>query len=137
METRRWVNQTLPQTLQIAMWLLYLEAVFTLLFSDQLFYVYIVVPFDNVVRLVMTAALAAGGFGIANEKKWGYRLAMGAAATPLVARVLAGIGISLHLNLSGGISPLEFNTIGLLFEIALLALLLHPHSREHQRIWFK
>jgi hypothetical protein len=27
--------------------------------------------------------------------------------------------------------------ITLMFEIALLALLLHPQSREYQRIWFK
>ena len=27
--------------------------------------------------------------------------------------------------------------IGLMFEIALVALLLHPQSRDYQRLWFK
>ena len=29
------------------------------------------------------------------------------------------------------------NLIGLMFQIAFVALLLHPQSRDYQRIWFK
>lgn len=137
METRRWVNPTQPQTLQIAVWLLYLEAVFTLLFRSQLLHVYLVFPSPNLVRLVITAALAAGAYLIANDKKWGYRLALAAALVPLGARVMLGLGISFNApaGLIGG--PLEYNPLGLLFEIALVALLLHPRSREHEKIWFR
>jgi hypothetical protein len=31
---------------------------------------------------------------------------------------------------------LSRDPIGLMFEIALIALLLHPQSRDYQRIWF-
>jgi hypothetical protein len=34
-------------------------------------------------------------------------------------------------------NPLGTDLLTLMFEIALLALLLHPQSREYQRIWFK
>jgi hypothetical protein len=137
METRRWVNPTQPQTLQIAVWLLYLEAAFTLLFPAQLEHVYYVFPAPGLVRLAMTAALAGGAYLIANDRKWGYRLALAAALVPLTARLLLGLGISLRYDAIGATSPLEYNPIGLLFEIALVALLLHPQSREHERIWFK
>jgi hypothetical protein len=29
------------------------------------------------------------------------------------------------------------STIGFIFDVALVALLLHPTSREHQRLWYK
>jgi hypothetical protein len=137
METRRWVNPTQPQTLQIAVWLLYLEAAFTLLFQSQLQHVYVVFPAPGFVRLAMVAALAGGAYLIANDRKWGYRLALAAALVPLAARVLLGLGISLRFDSIGNVSPFEYNPIGLLFEIALVALLLHPQSREHEKIWFR
>ena len=36
-------------------------------------------------------------------------------------------------SLSGMI---RFDTVGLLLAVALVALLVHPQSREYQRIWF-
>jgi hypothetical protein len=137
METRRFVNPTQPQTLQIAVWLLYLEAAFTLLFPAQLEHVYIVFPFPGIMRLAMIGALGGGAYLIANDRKWGYRLALAAALVPLAARVLIGLGISLRFGNIASISPLEMNPIGLLFEIALVALLLHPQSRDHEKLWFK
>jgi hypothetical protein len=85
----------------------------------------------------MAAALAVGAYLIANDRKWGYRLALVAALIPLAARLLLGLGISFRYDNIGATSPLEYNPIGLLFEIALVALLLHPQSREHEKIWFK
>ncbi len=136
METRRWVNPTQPQTLQIAVWLLYLEAAFALLFQspEQVFYVF---PAPGLVRLGMTAALAGGAYLIANDRRWGYRLALVAALIPLAARLLLGLGISFRYDSIGATSPFAYNPIGLLFEVALVFLLLHPQSREHEKIWFK
>jgi hypothetical protein len=136
METRRWVNPTQPQTLQIAVWLCYLEAVFVLLFAtpEQIFYVF---PAPGLLRIAMTAALAGGAFLIANDRKSGYRLALAAALVPLLARLLLGLGISFRFDSIGSTSPLSYNAIGLLFEIALVVLLLHPQSRAHERLWFK
>jgi uncharacterized membrane protein (DUF2068 family) len=115
METRRWINHSLPQTLHAATLLLYITAAFSLLFGA-----------GNPVLLVIAAARVAAGYGIANELRWGYQLALAMAFLPFVLRFL-------FLGL-GGI--LGFSLFSLMFEIVLIVLLLHPQSREHQRIWF-
>jgi len=77
--------------------------------------------------LVTIVALGAGGFGIANEKKWGYAVAV-AGAVFQVIMLFAVFGSSVFTSLL---------ILNLLFDGALVALLLHPMSREYQRIWFK
>ena len=118
METRRWINQSQPQTLVIAVFLLYINAAFAVF--DMLSYRYF-----PPVSLAVVAAGVAAGYGIANERKWAYFLGIAVAFMPFALRLYYGIGL-----LSG-------NIINLLFDIALIALLLHPQSREYQRIWFK
>ncbi|MCU1448643.1 MAG: hypothetical protein JWP02_813 [Acidimicrobiales bacterium] len=115
MESRRWVNQTQPQTLQIAVFLLYLNGIFTLLFGG-LFYG---------LGLLFIVGSVAAGYGIANEHKWGYGLGVGMAVLPFI------------LIIVNRTSPLSGGILNLLFEVALVALLLHPQSRDYQRIWFK
>ena len=112
MESRRWVNQTQPQTLQIAVFLLYFNAVFLVIFGGLFV----------VLGLVWIVGSVAAGYAIANEHKWGYLLGVAAALFPFALLIL---------NRS---TP---NLLTLLFEIALVALLLHPQSRDYQRIWFK
>jgi hypothetical protein len=77
--------------------------------------------------LFLVVGLGFGGYGIANEKKWGYGLAVTAALVQvafwLLVVIYDGLGFNLVLNL--------------MFDVALVALLLHPQSREYQRIWFK
>jgi hypothetical protein len=119
METRRWTNPTQPQTLQIAVFLLYINAVFGLLFFDAL------EIWGPLVSLLGIAGSAAGGFGIANEKRWGYNLALAVAS----AEVLALLRIIFGYDADGF-------WISLMFAVALVALLLHPHSRDYQKIWF-
>jgi uncharacterized membrane-anchored protein YitT (DUF2179 family) len=116
METRRWTNPTQPQMLQIAVFLLYFNAVILALFGGIF----------SPLGLPLIVGGAAGGFGIANERRWGYNVALAVAAVPFVFLALA--------LLYGGFS---INPISLLFDIALAALLLHPQSREYQRIWFR
>ena len=81
--------------------------------------------------LLLVVGQAAGGFGIANERKWGYWLAVAVATLGLLPFVLAILddGVSAIFSLSFLIS--------LLFPAALFALLLHPMSRDYQRIWFR
>ena len=115
MEERRFLNQSQPQTLVIATMLLYVNAIFGVLFAISL------------LSLLMAIGLAAGGYGIANEKKWGYFLAVAAAVLQVALLLLAF-----------GIEVLEFPIIlTFMFDGALVALLLHPESRDYQRIWFK
>jgi hypothetical protein len=116
METRRWTNPTQPQTLQVAVFLLYINAVFAALFGGL----------GSLLGLVFTAGSAGAGFGIANERRWGYTLGLVVAFLPFVLRIaFGGVGAVL-----GG------SIINTMFEIALVALLLHPQSREYQKIWF-
>jgi hypothetical protein len=111
---RKFVNQFQPQTLYIATVLLYINAVFDFLSFS---------PFLMLTAVVMAAA----GYGIANELRWGYTLALAVA----VFRVALLVVIA-------GADVLGFPLIlTLLFDGALVALLAHPQSREYQRIWFK
>ena len=109
------MNPTQPQTLQIAVFLLYLNGIFTLLFGG------IFVPFGV---LIIVGSVAAA-YGIANERKWGYGLGVAMALLPFA------------LIIANRSNPLNGGIINLLFEVALVALLLHPMSRDYQRIWFK
>ena len=114
MNDRKFVNQFQPQTLYIATVLLYINAVFDFLSFS---------PFLMLTAVVMTAA----GYGIANELRWGYTLALAVA----VFRVALLVVIA-------GADVLGFPLIlTLLVDGALVALLAHPQSREYQRIWFK
>ncbi len=117
METRRWTNPSHPQTLQIAVFLLYLNAVFGLLFGEPLRL------FGLLLGLVVVVAYAAGGFGVANDQNWGYGVAL-AVAVIVVAVSLVRFRLDFGLILD------------LMFDVVLLALLLHPQSRDYQRIWF-
>ena len=109
---QRFFDPSQPQTLQIAVILLYFEAFFSLVGSFGL-------------ALPFALAYAAGGFGIANGKKWGYILGLVVALLRLGFQL---IGQSMTSALS--------DPIGLMFAVALVALLAHPQSREYQKIWF-
>lgn len=117
--TRRWLNQSQPQTLQIAVFLMYLDAAFMALFGGLF----------SPISLVFIAGYVAAGYGIANERKWGYWLGVGIAGFFLAVALLP-LAFGVNILFSGGV-------IGLLFAVAKFALLIHPMSREYQRIWFK
>lgn len=120
METRRWTNPSQPQTLYLATWLLYINAGMTLLFGG----------FANPISLAIIAAEIAGAFGIANEKRWGYLAGVGVAGLSLAFALYPLIG---HLSLIFDVIYLLY----IVFPVALFALLVHPLSRDYQRIWFK
>ncbi len=109
---QRFFDPSQPQTLQIATILFYIEAFFALVGS-----VGAALPF--------VLAFGAAGYGIANGKKWGYILGLVFALLRLGLQ-LVGQSLTSALN----------DPIGLMFAIALVALLLHPQSREYQKIWF-
>ncbi len=119
-EKRRWFNPAQPQTLQIAVFLLYINAAFELL--DMLLYPGVRTLFG----FLLIAAGVAAGYNIANERRFGYALGI----------VMAFLPFGLRFLFFG--NPLEgAGPIKLVFEVALIALLLHPMSRDYQRIWFK
>jgi hypothetical protein len=125
MGRRRFFNQTQPQTLQIAAMLLY--------FSGGLLLLQMIVIFmagDQIARPSVAVAEVVGyglsAYGIANERRWAYALAI----------VMAVLPFALNFILSG--NPFSgFDVVSLIFAVALVALLVHPQSRDYQRIWFK
>jgi hypothetical protein len=115
-EKRKWFDQTQPQTLQAAVMLTYLNAALAIL------------------SLLTAGAgpwlvLLVGGIGangIANEQRWGYYLDSICAVAYLVLAL--GFLFVGSFALAG--------LLNLVFAVILVALLLHPQSREYQRVWF-
>ena len=126
MERRRWLNQSQPQTLVIACFLLYINAAFGLLGILQAGGAFMsLTGLGFLYYAIVIGGGVGGGFGIANERKWGYLLALVTAFAPFVVSFLAGV------------NPFRVDIITLIFEVALIALLLHNQSREYQKVWFK
>ncbi|MCU4183637.1 hypothetical protein K6U06_04645 [Acidiferrimicrobium sp. IK] len=114
MAANKWLDRTQPQTLYIATMIMYINAAFDLIggVAFSLF------P----IGAVLTIGSVAAGLGIANEKKAGYWLGVAIALLPLVLIATGRFGATI---------------VSLLFEVALVALLLHPQSRSYQKTWFK
>ena len=113
----RWWPSSQPQTLQIATALLYWNAILGLIAGLS-------VGGLGRLSLLLIAADVAGASGISNAKKWGYYVAILAAILPLILIIVLS-------------SIFAANILSLLFQIALVALLLHPHSRSYARIWYR
>lgn len=118
---QRWTNPSHPQTLQIAVFLLYASAVFSVLYGT------VFTPLG----FLIAAGTVFGGLGIANDKRWGYNLALVISVLGLLPFVI--------LAASDGVTELldPFVLIAMVFPVARFALLVHPMSREYQRIWFE
>lgn len=132
---RRWYNPRLPQTLVISQWLLYFNAfwaLFAVLTGGTMGS-----AIGAALLLVTIGANVFGAYGIANELKIGYRVAVLASFLPFIVRILIVVitGASLVRNLGFILVPGDI--ISAIFVYALVALLLHQQSREHERIWFR
>ena len=138
MPEHRWYNPRLPQTLVIAQFLLYFNAFFAGLavlavgFNSS-------VQFSTLGKILSFGALFGfiyGAYGIANERKRGYQVAVAVAFMPLAIRFIDAVrapgGLFNHL----GYVLFAGDIISVMFQYALIGLLLHQQSREHQRIWF-
>ena len=111
---QRWYPSNQPQTLQIAVALLYWNAALSLLFG-------LIAGGLGRYGLLLMVLEVAGGLGVANERKWGYVVAVLSAAV-LLALLVKGY--------TGGIFTI-------IFEVALLVALFHPMSRHYYKIWFR
>jgi len=114
MPSNRWVDKTQPQTLMMATILMYINAALSLLLGGALF--------NPIFLVLLVVGPVAGGWGIANEKKWGYWL--GLTVTILAAALF--IWNFRYVSL-----------LTLIFYVALVALLLHPESRSYRHTWFR
>jgi uncharacterized membrane protein len=105
-----------PQTLQGAVLFSYMTAAFALL--------YLLIAGAPI--YLVPLLLAATAYGIANERRFAYRAAV-------VLACLYLLGQFLYLIAAHGAFGAILNMI---FAGVLVALLLHPESRQYQRIWF-
>lgn len=133
----RWFNARLPQTLVVSQFLLYFDAFWlvlgflTVTVDQQVSYTFL----GRIIALASIAGYLYGAWGIANERRLGYRVAVAAAFLPLASRVFNTFGAggpleNLGYILTGG------SIINALFEYVLIVLLLHTQSREHEKVWF-
>lgn len=128
-----------PQTLAIAMFLLYIDGVFGLLRyfdgADVEGAWRLNGGIGALVALATIALYPAGGFLMANGKLLGWYLAVAASFSPLALR----LGWKLFVNDGVSLRTVVFGTsyVSFAFEAALCALLLHRMSREHARRWFR
>ena len=85
----KWVNHFQPQTLVIATFLCYIDAVFGFIFP---------IATSVLAGLLMAIALGAGGFGIANEKRWGYAVAVAGAVFQVVMLLAVFGSLGAHVD---------------------------------------
>ena len=133
---KKWFDRMQPQTLQIATWLLYIDGFFALVEivdgGGVLHYFRGRYPFGFVIGLVVVGGYVAGAYLMANERRLGWRIAVATASSPFILTFIAYTQLDAPLRYRlFGASLLSFA-----FDVAVLALLLHPQSKEHQRIWY-
>ena len=148
-DPKKWFDRMQPQTLQIATWLLYFDGFFALVSlidkSGYIGYLRYQYPFGSLLGVISVALYVLGGWLMANDLKIGYKLSVLAAASPFVLRFLAVRSLAQNFETQSPIGITDYLTgrifggsiISSAFDIAVLALLLHTQSREHQRIWYR
>ncbi|MGH9172099.1 MAG: hypothetical protein ACRD0Z_14720 [Acidimicrobiales bacterium] len=124
MDTRRWYNQDLPQTLQLSQMLLYLNGISLLFFG-------LLSGGFALITIVFIFGEVLGAVGIANSAKSGYRVAAFFSCIALVFLLLFFPFFLSHFSIN-----LNY-LLNLMFAIALVAALFHPQSREYQKTWFR
>ncbi len=115
MPEHRWFDRSQPQTLQGAVMFSYLNAGLALLT--------LLVAGAGPSLVLLLLGVAA--YGIANDRRWAYWAAV-------VLSCLFLLGQVVYFFDGGGLG----GVLSLLFAGLLVALLLHPQSREYQRVWF-
>lgn len=114
---RKWFDQSQPQTLQAAVLFCYLNAALAILY---------LIIFGAGLPLILLVA-AVGANGIANERRWGYWVAVVSACVYVLTQLVAFFTFERTLGL----------ILNLAFAALLVILLLHPDSRRYERIWFR
>lgn len=139
LDSRRWFDRMFPQTLSIAMFLLYIDGAFALLSYLDRNDIYgawrIYGGPGALIAPLVPLAYVGGAFLMANGKLLGWYVAIGASFGPLTLR----IGLKVFENHNLGLRDAIFggSWVGFAFEAALVALLLHPMSRQHVSRWLR
>lgn len=121
MPSVKWLNQSQPQTLQSAVLLLYINGALSL--------IWLLLGAGGLFVLLSIIGIATG-VGIAQEKRLAYYGAVAIAVIPAAFGLLNFLSIRFDAHFSN-------NMIGLILDILLVVLLIHPLSRSYARTWFK
>jgi hypothetical protein len=136
MRIERWWNPNLPQMLGIAVFLLYFNGLFGALsllgiFNSPTPYLYFGLSrapgVADLIEIAAVLGFIAAGLLISNSQRLGWTLGAGLAVGAVLIPFLAFDGL-------GFLTDRYLFTW--MFDIALAALLLHPQSRQYQKIWF-
>lgn len=143
LDFRKWFDRMQPQTIAIATWLLYIDGVFNLLaYLDQQD-IYGAWRWRgglmSVIALLFVLAFPIGGFLMANGKKLGWYIALGAGFSPFILRALWRLLENDRLTSGLSIRDVVIGTsfLNFMFEAVLPALLLHNMSRNYVKIWLR
>ena len=137
LDPKKWFDRMHPQTLAIATWLLYIDGVFALLsyLDGTGFNLYLSrFSLGGLLSLLACLAFGAGGFLMANGKRLGWYIALVAAFSPFLLRAYLALtwpslNVSISWIIDGG------SLVNLVFEAALVALLLHNMTRSYAQRW--
>ena len=127
-----------PQTLAIAMFLLYIDGVFAFVAlldkTGEIGFLRLLGGLNLLFALCMVVAYIGGAFLMANGKRLGWIIAVAASFSPFIARQLITLSTNYEDTtwvLTGG------DTIGFLFDAALVALLLHSMTQQYVKRWLR
>ena len=116
-----WWNPFLPQTLLISVALAYIGFAFTVILQG-------ILVFSDPFVLLPTALSVLGAFGIVNLRWWGYILSLISSLLPFGLVILAILFSDLTLAAYLRVAVFGPGLISTIFQIALVALLVHPMS---------
>lgn len=127
-----WTNPYLPQTLQISVLIGYFHGFFALigLIMPRIFGGY------TSFGWLLIALGVLGSFGVANVRLWGYFISLVAAILSLITfNGIVTRPIPLDVFFDALVS--RDNLLNLMFQLATIALLLHPMSRNYVKKHFE
>jgi len=128
MTTTRFTNTGHPQTLQAAVVLLYISAVFAVLGATG-------GGSPAGLQLVVGVIGGIGAYLLANNRKIGLYLGLVGAIGPTFLIVIYNLALLFDPALYRFLFWYPY-VIGLIFDIAIGVALLHPMSRNYMKVWF-
>lgn len=139
LDARKWFDRMQPQTLSIATFLLYIDGVFAFLRfldrSDVEGYMRYQGGFYALLTFVFIVCFPAGGYLMANGKLFGWYVALIASFSPFILRVIFKLTLADFATWRDVIVGNSY--VSLMFEVALIALLLHSMTQQFVKQWLR
>ncbi|MTA39733.1 MAG: hypothetical protein F2545_06275 [Actinobacteria bacterium] len=139
LDRKKWFDRMQPQTIAIATWLLYFEGGFTFLYwldgADIHGFWKQRGGIGALLALISIFSFPIAGFLMANGKRLGWIVGIGASFSPFVLRALWKLDADTIWTWQDVIIGRSY--VNFLFEAALCALLLHPMSRNYAKAWLR